>query len=1230
MSSPKLPYSLLSNLDILRFDIDTDETIRQRIATIVKTIPQWIWISDDDEKRVYILKNQVMNSMDSADKTFNGFVQTNFNGQISNNPYKDITPTDIAKYWLSLQKEERIMNPANDRVLVQIVMDFEKHGIDMIFKDGVIVKDPYAVIERFYRDERKRYTADISKLVKANAEISSLFLKYQTTMSSLPSMKYFDFQQKEVSLVIETNVKEKEKSLSTIFANIVCDKRAPLFAYHDVYKVVDDLPFLFPLISTDQDKHGNLLPPSESTWSLKSSDIIRGYISHGDDEDDEDDKSNYSDCYLYFQSNGGADKILMIMLVLSFKATVEKEAKKRMIVNRLHSSMRYLFDPEQFRNFPQSEEGIVGVAIFPQISFDNIILSHMIMNDGMFSTIMSVDESEQASKVRDGLYLHFFIEKFEGTCIITSKIKERDDQELKFIKETDLPEKSPFIRVRITLKIKNIDVINKFLTILSKLLSYYRNQEGSIRKIYSSYGIDTRNPPPTVKPKVPPKKSSKKSRANEGSLDLRKRFPDIFPSNYSSVCDNNREIKWLSEKPDGTEYEQWMKFPKNTENYFSCGHNKDYPYVGVQINTLSNRDRLTYLPCCFKLPQLSKEKSNLPYYLEDKLPPPGHVQQRTLLTNKFASSDGDAELPDEISFLFRVIRRQDDGSKFLRMGVHDTPFSFLECVLKATPRGDDEEPYNLNQEYEKLIKYDKLCVASQENPGKTVNDMRRMLREKGYMDPRRWIRLLEVVYDVKIIIFSKHPKTGHVSIQLPHHDKIYLRWDDPSKSIICVYEHYGNDHDKPRCELIIEKNKEKTYHSFIRKRLNIDTFYNDMLDQWYYTKDLEDKDDRKDDGHVSTITSFNFSGLPFITKNDKQAIDAYGKTRAILINNSFVILTSPLPSFTLPAMSDDNNYDIYQSYNHKDRDIQQFLSKYKPSAITVNANDQIVEIHFSFSTITLTIKTKPFDAGNNGIKKIFVPLYPSSNQNSIINNIDKSRLASIMIEYFIYFFSVYCKREGLTSEQVEANKKRVMKNYSIDCIVVDTEVVYSIPHTSIVSIEVMKATGFMSDDNKFVCDSKESRKRLLYTLYTHLLNQFQTVMSYVDQSEIHHFYSSVADYVIHNDQTLTINDLDILQLVNGEVHNTLQLESDTFFMKNDMISSTPVQVTKASNRNDAVIKGMRKGCPDIDNEEECPVRYVLYQSKNEVDVHGRVDETNADVLVYKLDKKIHYNGLVIL
>jgi hypothetical protein len=407
-----------------------------------------------------------------------------------------------------------------------------------------------------------------------------------------------------------------------------------------------------------------------------------------------------------------------------------------------------------------------------------------------------------------------------------------------------------------------------------------------------------------------------------------------------------------------------------------------------------------------------------------------------------------------------------------------------------------------------------------------------------------------------------------------------------------------------------------------------------MLSQWYYNRWEKDEDDKKDDDTVSISTIRAFDYLPFIGNKDKQAVDPYGKTRAILINNSFVILTSPLPSLNLPAISDTNNYDIYQSYNHTDKDIKHFLSRYKPSSITLNSDHQIVELHFSIINITLTIKTKPFRDEYRNLTKILSPLYPSSNQNNILDHVQKVRLASIMIEYFLYFFSCHCRDSGLTPEQVSLDKKGAVKTL-LGRIVVDRGVVYSIPQTSNVdpSFQVMKDTHFMSDDNQFICDSTESRKRLLYTLYTHLMNNFETVMSYVENSEIHHFYSSAADYDIHNDKndhTLIVNDLNILQIVNGDVHNTLQRESDLFFMKNEMISRTPVQVKKASDREEAVRKGMRRRCEDVDDEEECPVRYFLYQSKNEVDVHGREDDTNADVLVYKVDTKLHYNGLVIL
>ena len=1244
MSVPPVPLLDASPIpDFIEiFDDDTDKTIRQRIAAKLNTIPEWIWVNGS---RYYALKNQVESFMSSkGDKSFDTFVEKHFNNNISTNPYMptereslrlNLDPTDIAKYWLSVQPHDRMIDP---NFLIPIVLNFRKHKIDMI--DGISDEKAQEVILRFYND-RKGFMDDLLLSVKSNAALANSLEAHQTTLKKLVPRKHFEFQQLTVTLEIKTNVKEKNISLSTIFANIVCDQHAPFFSYHDVYKVVDDLPFLLPLL--DQKK-------KEDEWDLSNPNIIRGHISHLSDDEDEDDKSNYSNCYLLFQSKESEDdKTLLMIVEINYKANENKQSKKTRVVNRLQNAMRYVF--QDFSTFHQSEEDVIGIVIFPDISFNSIILSDMIMNDGIFSTIMSVDESEQTSKKKEGLYTHFFIDKLNGTCDISSKIANKANQELKFIKFVeDLPPGKPFIRVRISFK-KNMDIINKFIMILSKLLTYYKNNESSIRTLYEKYGIDIDDEEgeddveETKVVKKDVEKVGKKGKKKE-DFSLKERFPDIFVATYSGACDNNRVMKPIDKKNiTGDEYKEWMRFPRDSENYFSCSHNKKYPFIGVMANNLSNKDEYPYLPCCFKTNQRFKKEqerdSSLNDYLADILPQKTTIQQNVIVTNKFALNNATGELPSSISVLLQTIRRVDDGYKFLRKGVLDTPLSFLNCVLKATPqfnideidetRKMKKEYEQLIREYKKLVELDIMCVASQENPGESVNDMRRTLRKEGYMDPRRWIRLLEVVYQVKIIIFSKHLKTHHVSIQLPHHEKNYLRWSDPAKSIVCIYEHYGVD-TNPRCELIVGQPPEYgklTENYFIRAHLNIDGFYDNMLSQWYYNENSND--DKKYDGdegsYVSPIMAFKV--LPFIRKSDKQAVDSYGKTRAILINNSFVILTSPLPCLSLPAISDNNDYDIYQSYDITNEDIQNFLLRYNPSAITVNSNNQIIELHFYIDEMTLTIKTKPFDHDDRHSKRLTQPLYPSSDQNSIIDHIEKARLASMMIEYFLYFFSWYCRTSGLTAEQVASDKKGALIMFK-ESLVVKEKVMYSIPQTSNVSIAVLKATHFISDDDKFVIDSKESRKRLLYTLYTNLTNHFQTVMSYVDQSEIHHFYSAVSDYAIHTDHTLIVNDLDSLQIVNGDVYNTLQRKTDLFFMKNEMISSTPVQVKTSSSREEAVMKGMRRGCTNVDNEDECPVRYFLYQSRNEVDVYGTKQETNADVLVYKVDQKLHYNGIVIL
>ena len=142
-------------------------------------------------------------------------------------------------------------------------------------------------------------------------------------------------------------------------------------------------------------------------------------------------------------------------------------------------------------------------------------------------------------------------------------------------------------------------------------------------------------------------------------------------------------------------------------------------------------------------------------------------------------------------------------------------------------------------------------------------------------------------------------------------------------------------------------------------------------------------------------------------------------------------------------------------------------------------------------------------------------------------------------------------------------------------------------------------------------------------MYTQLTNNFKTVIGYASQSEIRHFYNTVEDYAIHTDHTVIVNDLDVLKTVDHYVYDRLKLNKDAFFLRNKMVSFNPVRLFRADTNEDAIEIGRRK-------KEKGDTRYYLYQSSKDIEVYGEKDKTVADVLVYKVDGTVYYDGVMSL
>jgi hypothetical protein len=100
-------------------------------------------------------------------------------------------------------------------------------------------------------------------------------------------------------------------------------------------------------------------------------------------------------------------------------------------------------------------------------------------------------------------------------------------------------------------------------------------------------------------------------------------------------------------------------------------------------------------------------------------------------------------------------------------------------------------------------------LCQQENYDLTLRQFTYVLKNK-YINPRRFIRLIEYLEDANIIIFTKRGDKK-INIALPNYTNRYLYVPSPGKKTIVIYEHYGNnDNSKvlkrngnyPMCQII--------------------------------------------------------------------------------------------------------------------------------------------------------------------------------------------------------------------------------------------------------------------------------------------------------------------------------------------------------------------------------------------------------------------------------------------
>jgi hypothetical protein len=1053
--------------EIYSFPEDTKYQFINRVAVHFKTLPRFM--SEIKDGNVLLLEKMV--KKEKSITTFKEFFEKNKEN------FPD--PSIVAELWLLNDKESESQKFLGYKEMKDIL------------KKTTLNVDEYNenIYER--KEKLKQEKSDLKSIVDEQDEI------YKQIMDQ-KKPKNIQFIPKGHTVSLDTSI--KNRSLDYIFNSIECTGDIPFFCYKNFCKI-------------------------KTGFSLEN---VKEWSELDENQDNEEKillKIKIGNSFL-----NGYLSLTNELLQFTIDSTIGS-------IDSIKDNVSAIFPKAiSFKN--ERKLNIRGLIMFPEKQFLKFVMSDIIMNNKIISLFVSVDEKDKATTKKTGLLL-----KYKGgtgdkdsSCNVISKKVIQNDIDSKELLQHDKDKKikigDNFIRISVN-NFKDTASIDRFIIIFSKILTIYEETEAEIINEYKRFIPDIQS---FIK---------QENEIEQKKETIKDKAPFVFSSNYTRCCERDRlPLLLKKDEIDASDVDKYMKFPKDNhfddmtfenrdaENkykeqfYYYCPDNpddkkepnkrgkvsKNYPYIGlVERNNNCKDDYYKYMPCCFETKQ-GTEKNINDYFLGKKEKKQRSNQQvlktiHHLLHPSTISKRNLGEIPVNLKYFFQTFYKDEIDCEFLRMGAIRDPtdsnaHSFLSCVKTATGK-------NIN------IK--RFYVALQENYDLSIDEMSQMFKNKNvYMDPRRWIRLLEYYYECNIVLFSYRNNANYSATYIePKHKGPYLQYKPLYRDTIYILENHDNE---IRCELLVKKKAETYTYLFPHKKEH-------FITQFYLEQ--------------STKNVVQYSKRPPTTINYKgQILDSFNKTRGFLTEKDIVLLCDPIPPIDLPVVDND---EIYLENDLENIKSDKLLSK----MIKENENDDIKHGMF-------TIK----------IKK-------EEDVDAIDNYIIVKKIAHILGEYFIYRYSCFCREKHHKEYTIQSIKEFIDENVSIS-----GETPYKIINSSVINEKLMKKAGYVNDENKIIVENNETLKRLICLLRLCIMNYIKKVETYCEKQEFYSFYDSITDYKQTDKSRLFyLSDIITFQNVKHIVYSTLQpLSSYYFIFRGKIVFAEEVTSIENDNDNDKFLE----------------------------------------------------------
>ena len=1015
---------------------DTVDTIKNRIATTMNTLPQYLVfnpeIKNPSQTGNILVTNVLRYLLNSVEVKF----------PEEKIDFSKISREDAERFFIATHD----LN--NDKVSdVEVFLDFVITGLTAL-NARAIWKDRANIKKNLY--------AKINKLKDQVNETVRTFEEFE----NIPSISTTEYEVSTVQFTIRFT--QESVTVAELFNSISVTKMVPYANTGSFYKVFHDFA------------------PSSEWLELETANVI---LLKVDDELTSDLRQLKNS---YKKYTNAAFTI------------IDNEIVATLTMNVGHRNVdRNTFIDRTLNVFPNltrqmitrvDEQATGGYITYPNQTILIPIWAEMCMNNPFFKRIVALNESIKASKIKLNAYVYVL----NTDDILSITMQETNRANMYGMED----EGSNYIRVRV--KAKTIADSVKYQQILGRLFTLYNNERDLIIADYRKFLGSKFLKDEQTKLIVRHRKLEK--------LELRAIAPDIFLPTYSRKCLKRPTIvsKEQAAEYRRTKERQVMEFPahgESTKRAYVCEH-ETHPYPGLRDNTLENKNKFPYIPCCYTKDQNREGTKFRYYYAQDQVKEKSSANQDIFISGKTMAPGLPGTLPVNIKELFSLIEPNPEY-QFVRVGSNITKNSFLECVMLALNiegiqylQVEDRIPI-VERMRTKIATPRNAMAAKQEFYDEPVSSILDKLRSAN-LNALEFGHVMEMVFSCSIFVFSASDKDPSGTIHIPRHTQAYYKMK-PTRSTIFIYQHDIHSSDtvsEVQCELIT---RTKTPDVKVLNNMQTSFPYFDKVVEkmWGVFKDIN-----RSFSHNTMLPSIS---LPRLNVKS-QLVDIYGKCRVVNIDHNGSMLT--MVSEPLPPYNADKATQVYRAslsvlraFGKANRVV---FTKQRTSEGRVREVDATIRGNLNVTFLSDDPGRLDSVVTTDAPKEYDDLLRPSTTVISKLSH--NKKIAKVIYQYSLYFLSRFMNTRGYTTG---ALNEQQLGQFIREHVVIRSGYDYTSKN---MSSKFSLESQFVENRAKVITTSREMLIRLMYMLRLYQNTHFDKLLNYKDRIHIDGFYDEISDF----------------------------------------------------------------------------------------------------------------------